>query len=154
VAEGANRGPAVELGASFALPFWAIRLYMDVAAGFRTAGMSPSLPSGDLEVRFMTFPLDIAGRVRVASWGRWALDARTGMGLLPFRTRIDSPFQPAFVITGLGFHAFAGAQGLYRVGSAQLLCDLRGDLARARTPLVDARPGGLVLEFGARWELP
>ncbi len=156
-AGGANLGPTLELGAAWRLPFWGERLSVEVGAGFRTAGMSQSVvPLGLFESRLYAVPIFAAVRGRLFSRGDWALDARGGLGAVPFRHAVSAAFQPSLSEGGIGFDAFAGAQGSYRLSSLELelLLDVRGEWTRLRTPNLIATPGGLVLGLGARWALP
>jgi hypothetical protein len=152
-AGGANVGPSLDLGASFGTPWWDQRVSLDLGLGMRTAALSRRVGAGLQDSRIWAFPLEAGGRARMFEDGPWAVDARAGLGMLAFQHRIDAPLQATFSETGLGFLAYAGVQGLYRIGSTELLCDLRGDFARARTSHLDAFPGGLVLSVGARWGL-
>ncbi|MGA9526394.1 MAG: hypothetical protein WBV82_33390, partial [Myxococcaceae bacterium] len=154
-AGGANLGPTLELGGSWRLPLWGERLSVEAGVGLRTAALSQSVDAlGSMDSRVVAFPLFVALRGRVFSRGPWAVDARAGVGAVPFTHAVDAQFQPDFSEGGVGFDAFLGAQGSYRLSSVELLLDLRAEWTRLTTPYLVATPGGFVLGLGARWGLP
>jgi hypothetical protein len=150
-AGGANRGPAVALGTSFA--FWNGRLAAELEVGLRRAAMDAQIEGfGTLHSRVLAGPVLASARVRILEHSAFALYGRVGGGVLPFQHEISSDFQAGFGESKLGSMAFVAAQGAWRLGRLSVLMELRGEYSPVRTPSLDAQLGGAGASLGVRYE--
>lgn len=149
---GANVGPMLELSAGMKLSVFPNWLTVELATGARRATLSGNPDGlGGSTSTLWAVPLELGARGRVLRADPFALDLRAGAGPLFFRHSFDASFQPAFTESGVGFEAFGGAEGAWRLGPVEALLEVRGSFARVRTPHLIAHPGGLGVMVGARW---
>jgi hypothetical protein len=151
LAGGANRGLAFEMGGGYRLPVLDDRLFAEASVGLRTGALEATLPLGSARSGLTAFPLVLSARYLLLARGPLAVSARAGGGVVPFRHRLRSSFGSDVSGGGTGFEFFGAVQGQYRLGPVDLVAELRGALAQARSRHLDARPGGLNLVLGARW---
>jgi len=150
---GSSSGLAVGVDGSYTLPFAGNRFSVDAEIGFRSAHLSAAVAGlGRVDSRLDGVLLELALRALIWHRGHWSVSARVGGGAMPFWTSTSSDFQPSFSQSKLSYEAFAAGQVGYRLGSFVLIGELRGALAPASTPNLDARLGGAVLTFGARYQ--
>jgi hypothetical protein len=153
-AGGSSSGLALAIAGSYTLPWAGERFSLDAEVGFRSAQLSAAITGlGRVDSSLNGVPLELALRALIWRRGPWAISARLGGGALPFWTLTRSNFQPSFRQSKLGFEAFAAGQAGYRLGNFEVTGELRGAFAPASTPNLDARLGGAVLAFGARYDL-
>ena len=152
---GANAGPAVELAAGYRLPSLFGAFAAELVLGLREAAFGRDVPSiGRVDSRLVAFPVDGALRYRAFQLGAWAMDLRAGAGIAPFVHTVSGWYQQTFGERGIGFDGFGSAQGRYRIGRWELALELRGAFTTARTPRLEARPGGFMAMAGAGWAVP
>lgn len=152
---GANDGLQLEAAGAMPVPGWGDRLFAELGLGARWQPFEEDvLGIGPLRSQLFAVPITAGARARLFERGPLSLDARAGLGPVLFVHSVSAEFQPTVNQSGVGFDAFAAAQGGYRLKPLELVAELRGDLINARTPRLVARPGGLSLAIGARWELP
>jgi hypothetical protein len=158
---GDNRGPLVGVGASLpvpvALPLLTDRLSAEVELGVRHAASSLRLDGfespGRLDSRVLALPVLLSGRARVWESGPLSLDARAGLGVMPFQHRLSGrhvlrePIQEQQV----GPIGFLAAQGAWRFGALSALVELRGGYGPVRTRSLDALLDGVALSVGMRY---
>lgn len=150
---GSSSGLAVGVDGSYLLPFAGNRFSVDAEIGFRSARLSAAVAGlGRVDSRLDGVLLELALRALIWHRGHWSVSARVGGGAMPFWTSTRSDFQPSFSQSKLSYEAFAAGRVGYRLGSFELIGELRGGLAPASTPNLDARLGGAVMTFGARYQ--
>jgi hypothetical protein len=152
-AGGANRGPAVALGASYLLPVGGGRLAAELEVGLRRATLDARIEGrGTLHSSVLAGPLLASARLTFFERASLSLSGRVGAGVLPFQHEVTSDFQPGFDESKLGLMAFLAAQGAWRLGRMSLLMELRGEYGPAQTARLDAQLGGAGVSFGMRYE--
>jgi hypothetical protein len=152
-AGGANRGPAVALGASYTLPPWGGRLAAEVEVGLRRAAMDAQIENyGTLHSRVLAGPILAAARFTALERAPFSLYGRVGAGILPFQHEVSSDFQEGFGESQLSPMVFLSAQGAWRFNRFSLLMELRGEYGPAQTPRLNAQLGGAGLSLGVRYE--
>jgi len=152
-AGGANRGPAVALGASYPLSFWGGRLAAEAEVGLRRAALDARIDGfGTLHSSVLAGPVLAAARLTVFERSAFTLYGRVGAGVLPFQHQVSSNFQPSFGESKLGPMAFLAAQGAWRLSRVSLLMELRGEYGPAQTALLKAQLGGVGASLGVRYE--
>jgi hypothetical protein len=152
-AGGANRGPALALGASYPLPLWKERLAVEAEVGLRRASLDATVAGyGTLHSSVLAGPVLASARLTVLERSAFTLYGRLGAGVLPFQHQVSSDFQPGFGESKLGAMAFLAAQGAYRLGRVSLLGELRGEYGPALTGRLDAQLGGAGFSVGVRYE--
>jgi hypothetical protein len=152
-AGGANRGPAVALGASYTLPPWGGRLAAELEVGLRRAAMDAQIENyGTLHSSVLAGPVLAAARFTALKRAPFSLYARVGAGILPFQHEVSSDFQEGFGESRLSPMVFLAAQGAWRFTRFSLLMELRGEYGPAQTPRLNAQLGGAGLSLGVRYE--
>jgi hypothetical protein len=152
-AGGANRGPALALGASYTLSPWQGRLAAELEVGLRRAALDAQIEGyGTLHSSVLAGPVLVAARFTVLERSPFSLYARAGAGILPFQHEVSSDFQAAFGESKLSPMAFLAAQGAWRFNRFSLLMEVRGEYGAARTPRLNAQLGGAGLSLGVRYK--
>jgi hypothetical protein len=152
-AGGANRGPALALGASYTLPPLEGRLAAELEVGLRRAALDAQIEGfGTMHSRVLAGPVLAAARFTVLERSPFSLHARAGAGILPFQHEVSSDFQAAFGESQLGPMVFLAAQGAWRFNRFSLLMEVRGEYGPAQTPRLNAQLGGAGLSLGVRYK--
>jgi len=152
-AGGANRGPAVALGASYPLPFWNERVAAEVEAGLRRAALDARIDGyGTLHSSVLAGPVLASARLTLFERSAFAVYGRAGAGVLPFQHDVSSDFQATFGESKLAPMAFLAAQGALRFSRVSLLMELRGEYGPAQTARLNAQLGGIGASLGVRYE--
>jgi hypothetical protein len=152
-AGGANRGPAVALGVSYALPPWEGRLAAEVEVGLRRAALDARIDGyGTLHSSVLAGPVLASARLTLLERSAFHLYGRAGAGVLPFQHDLSSDFQPRFGESKLSPMAFLAAQGAWRFSRLSVLMELRGEYGPAQTARLDAQLGGAGASLGVRYE--
>jgi hypothetical protein len=152
-AGGANRGPAVALGASYPLPLGGGRLAAELEVGLRRASLEAWIEGyGTLRSRVLAGPVLASARLTFLERSAFSLSGRAGAGVLPFQHEVSSDFQQGFGESKLALMAFLAAQGAYRLGRTSLLMELRAEHGPARTGRLNAQLGGAGVSLGVRYE--
>jgi hypothetical protein len=151
-AGGANRGPSVALGASYALPLWDERLSVEAELGLRRASLDATVDGyGTLHSAVLAGPVLVSARLALFQRSAFTLSGRLGAGVLPFRHQVSSDFMPGFGENKLAAMAFLAAQGAYQLGRVSVLLELRGEYGPAHTDRLDAQLGGVGASLGVRY---
>jgi hypothetical protein len=152
-AGGANRGPAVALGASYPLSFWGGRVAAEAEVGLRRAALDARIDGfGTLHSSVLAGPVLAAARLMLLERSAFSLYGRAGAGVLPFQHQVSSNFQPSFGESKLAPMAFLAAQGAWRLNRVSLLMELRGEYGPAQTERLNAQLGGVGASLGVRYE--
>ncbi len=152
-AGGANRGPAVAMGASYTLSRGGGRLAVEAEVGLRRAALDAQIEGfGTLHSRVLAGPVLAAARVTLLERSPFSLYGRAGAGILPFQHEVSSDFQPGFGESKLSPMVFLSAQGAWRINRFSLLAELRGEYGPAQTARLNAQLGGAGLSLGVRYE--
>jgi hypothetical protein len=152
-AGGANRGPALAVGASYTLSPWEGRLAAELEVGLRRAALDAQIEGfGTLHSRVLAGPVLVAARFAVLERSPFSVYARAGAGILPFQHEVSSDFQAAFGESKLSPMAFLAAQGAWHFNRFSLLMEVRGEYGPVQTPRLNAQLGGAGLSLGVRYE--
>ncbi|MGQ0508463.1 MAG: hypothetical protein ACT4TC_24460 [Myxococcaceae bacterium] len=153
-AGGSSGGLELGVTLGLLLPVWSGRLVSELGVSFKTAFLSGTeLLLGRYNTSALVLPISVALRGRLVEKPRWAMDARLGAGIAPFRHLTHPDLQPSFSESALGFTLYAALQASYRL----LPLELIGELQLGATPLSTTRmhfdAGGLTISLGARYGL-
>jgi hypothetical protein len=149
-AGGSNVGPA--FAATLSVAPWHFPLFLELELGVRAAWFSDPVGGlGNASSTLVVFPIDLAVRGTVWSGGPWALDLRTGGGLLLGTNWVSTDFGQGSSTAMTGYEVFGAVQVSYRAGAFLPYAELRGAYALVTGAGVTANPGGLVFLLGFHW---
>ncbi|WP_241759566.1 hypothetical protein [Pyxidicoccus parkwayensis] len=152
-ASGANTGPTGAVGVSLSPPWWEGRFAAELETGLRTATFDGRVDSlGSVRSRVLAVPVLASVRAVIFQRASLSLHGRAGGGVLPFRHQLESDFQEDLKESKLAAMGFLSVQGAVRLGRWSALVEVRGSMAPARTPWLDAQLGGLNGLLGVRFE--
>jgi len=149
----ANHGLGAALGAGYRLPMLDDRLTAELEVGLRGQTVTATLERSEVATASVTaVPVEVGARYRVLQRGPWGLDARAGGGLVPFTERVASSLQPAYSLNNVGAELYAAAQASFHAAPVEVFLEVRGAFTPAWPKEVPARPSGLLLALGARFD--
>src|SRR5439155_9842330 len=118
---GSNYGYFGYLGVGFRMPGLGESISIDLQAGYRRFNVLTATLFGTQNSNVTAYPIELAGRLRLADYRRYVFYFRLGAGLVPFSHVTTSTFGTAlFSGSALTFDAFAALEFASRLGRIEV----------------------------------